>query len=64
MQFHNWRGGKIMKRMLMAMLVVAVSFMATNAFSGDCGDVNNSTGVNALDITYLINFLYKTWAGA
>jgi hypothetical protein len=24
-----------------------------------CGDVNNSGAVNALDITYLINFLYK-----
>ncbi len=48
-----------MGRVSMALLIVAVLFTATSAFAGDCGDVNNSTTVNALDITYLINFLYK-----
>lgn len=48
-----------MRRMLMALLVVAVLFTTTSAFAGDCGDVNNSGTVNALDITYLINYLYK-----
>jgi uncharacterized protein (TIGR02145 family) len=43
----------------MALLVVAILFMAKSAFAGDCGDVNNTGTVNIQDITYLINFLYK-----
>lgn len=48
-----------MRRMLMTLFVVAVLFMAANAFADNCGDVNNSGTINALDITYLINYLYK-----
>jgi uncharacterized protein (TIGR02145 family) len=29
------------------------------SFAGDCGDVNNSGSINILDVTYLINYIYK-----
>jgi hypothetical protein len=29
------------------------------SFEGNCGDVNNSGTINILDITYLINYVYK-----
>ncbi len=48
-----------MRRMLMALLGIIILITTATSFAGDCGDVNNSGTVNALDITYLINFLYK-----
>ena len=48
-----------MKKMLIAFVCIAVLFICAISFAGDCGDVNNSGTINALDITYLINYLYK-----
>ncbi len=48
-----------MRPMSLALLVVIILGMAAISFAGDCGDVNGPGTVNALDITYLINFLYK-----
>jgi uncharacterized protein (TIGR02145 family) len=48
-----------MRRALMALLGIIVLIMPTASFADDCGDVNNSGSINILDITYLINYLYK-----
>lgn len=47
-----------MKRALPTLLSI-ILFTAALSFAGDCGDANSSGTINALDITYLINFLYK-----
>lgn len=48
-----------MKRVLMALLGIMILIRPVSSFAGDCGDVNNSASVNILDVTYLINYLYK-----
>jgi len=48
-----------MRQALIALLGIIILIMPSISFSGDCGDVNNSGGVNLLDATYLINYLYK-----
>jgi uncharacterized protein (TIGR02145 family) len=48
-----------MKRVLTALLGIVVLAMPAAAFAGNCGDVNNSGSINILDITYLINYVYK-----
>jgi uncharacterized protein (TIGR02145 family) len=42
-----------------ALLTIAVLIVPAVSFAGTCGDVNNSGDVNVLDITYLINYVYK-----
>ncbi len=42
---------------LLGSIIILVT--AALSFAGDCGDVNSTGTVNALDITYLINYLYK-----
>jgi uncharacterized protein (TIGR02145 family) len=48
-----------MKRALMALLGITVLIMPTASFAGNCGDVNNNGAINILDITYLINYVYR-----
>ncbi len=48
-----------MKRKLVALLGIIFLITAATSIAGDCGDVNNTGNINALDITYLINYLYK-----
>lgn len=47
-----------MKRALWALLCI-ILFTTPLSFGGNCGDVNNSGTINALDITGQINYLYK-----
>ncbi len=39
--------------------LVLMLLSASNSFAEDCGDVNNSGTLNILDVSYIINFLYK-----
>jgi uncharacterized protein (TIGR02145 family) len=48
-----------MRRTLMALSGIIILFMPEAVFAGNCGDVNNSGSINILDITYLINYVYK-----
>jgi len=48
-----------MKQALMAFLGIAVLAVPAGVFAADCGDVDNSGAVNILDVTFLINYLYK-----
>ena len=48
-----------MRQSFMALIGIVIIITAAPVFAADCGDVNNSGNVNALDITYLINYLYK-----
>ena len=48
-----------MKQMLMALLSIIILMPMATSIAGGCGDVNNSGNINILDLTYLINFLYK-----
>lgn len=48
-----------MRWALTALLGIIILLMPVASFAGECGDVNNSGAVNLLDISYLINYLYK-----
>jgi uncharacterized protein (TIGR02145 family) len=48
-----------MWRTSMAFLGIIILIMPATSFAGNCGDVNNSGTINILDITYLINYVYK-----
>ncbi|PKK84270.1 MAG: hypothetical protein CVT49_04700 [candidate division Zixibacteria bacterium HGW-Zixibacteria-1] len=48
-----------MKRALTAILGIVILIIPVISFAGDCGDVNNSGSINILDVTYLINYIYK-----
>jgi len=48
-----------MKRALITLFGVILLGVPAVSFAGECADVNNSGAVNLLDITYLINYLYK-----
>jgi uncharacterized protein (TIGR02145 family) len=48
-----------MKRALTALLSIIVLVIPAAIFAGNCGDVNNNGPVNILDITYLINYVYR-----
>ena len=48
-----------MKRILMAFLSIIILIPMATSFAGVCGDVDNSGTVNTLDVTHLIDFLYK-----
>jgi uncharacterized protein (TIGR02145 family) len=48
-----------MKSKLMVLLSITILIPMAISFAGVCGDVNNTGTVNVLDITSLINFLYK-----
>jgi len=48
-----------MKQALMLISVILVFVIPVTSFAGDCGDVDNSGAVNILDVTFLINYLYK-----
>ncbi len=48
-----------MRRMVMILLSIIIFSGAVTSFAGDCGDVDNSGGINILDIVYLINYKYK-----
>jgi uncharacterized protein (TIGR02145 family) len=48
-----------MKRALTALLGIIVFVIPAAVFAGNCGDVNNNGPVNILDITYLINYVYR-----
>ena len=50
---------KIMRQALSIILCMVIFIMPITIFAGDCADVNSSGGVNLLDVTYLINYLYK-----
>jgi len=53
-----------MKRAIMTLFGIAVLVMPFLSFAGNCGDVDNSGTINILDVTYLINYLYKTGPAA
>lgn len=48
-----------MKRTLAALFGIVILITSSISFAGDCGDVNNSGVVDALDVTYMINYIYK-----
>jgi uncharacterized protein (TIGR02145 family) len=48
-----------MRQTLTALLGITVLIMPTASFAGNCGDVNNNGAINILDITYLINYVYR-----
>ncbi len=41
------------------LLIIAILISSTALIAGDCGDVNSSGTVNILDVSFLINYLYK-----
>ncbi|MCP4706380.1 MAG: hypothetical protein GY865_17415 [candidate division Zixibacteria bacterium] len=49
-----------MKRMLTALLCMAMMVTAVTSLGGECGDINLDNNVDILDIVYLINFKYKS----
>jgi uncharacterized protein (TIGR02145 family) len=49
----------MIKLVIAAISGISILIAVMPSFAGDCGDVNNTGTVNALDITYLINYLYK-----
>jgi len=49
-----------MKRVSLAFLSILIILGPITLCANDCGDVNNSGGVNLLDVSYLINYLYKS----
>jgi len=49
-----------MKIAIMILFGIAVLVMPFSSFAGNCGDVDNSGTINILDVTYLINYLYKS----
>jgi uncharacterized protein (TIGR02145 family) len=55
----KFNGGNIMKRALMALLSIVILFASTASFAGECGDVNGDDKLNLLDISYIINHLYR-----
>lgn len=48
-----------MKTVLMVCFSIIVIFGTKTLNAGNCGDVDNSGTINILDLTYLINYLYK-----
>jgi uncharacterized protein (TIGR02145 family) len=48
-----------MKQSLVILLSALILIMSAPPFAAECGDVNNSATENLLDITYLINYVYK-----
>jgi len=48
-----------MKQALMTISAVFILMMPITSIAGDCGDVDNSGAINILDVTFLINYLYK-----
>jgi uncharacterized protein (TIGR02145 family) len=47
-----------MKRMLMALLGIVI--FTKTSFAEDCGDVNGDKKLNLLDVSYIINHLYRS----
>jgi uncharacterized protein (TIGR02145 family) len=56
---HSQSGGEAMKLTLMVFLGIIILNVTAASFAGSCGDVNNSGTINILDVTYLINYIYK-----
>jgi uncharacterized protein (TIGR02145 family) len=48
-----------MKRMLMILFGIIIFITASTSFAGECGDVNADDKLNLLDISYIINHLYR-----
>ncbi len=48
-----------MKRMLTALLCLAMMVTAVTSLGEECGDVDGVPGINILDIVHLINYEYK-----
>jgi len=48
-----------MKQALVLISAILIFVIPSASFAGDCGDVNSTGLVDLLDITYLINYLYK-----
>jgi len=48
-----------MKQVLTTTLAIFVLIAPLSSLAGDCGDVDNSGAINILDVTFLINYLYK-----
>jgi uncharacterized protein (TIGR02145 family) len=57
--FHLSTGDKIMRQAVTSLLSAILLIAPAVLFAGNCGDVNNSGTINILDITYLINYVYK-----
>lgn len=48
-----------MKEIPLAVSVIIMLVLPALSLAGDCGDVDNSGAVNILDVTFMINYLYK-----
>jgi len=48
-----------MKKAIVGLFVTVFLVMPFSSFAGSCGDVDNSGTINILDVTYLINYLYR-----
>jgi uncharacterized protein (TIGR02145 family) len=48
-----------MRRVLAVLLGAIILFAAATSFAGVCGDVNGDEKVNLLDVSSIINFLYR-----
>ena len=48
-----------MSRMVTTLSGIIILIMTAISFAGDCGDVDNSGGLNILDVGYIIDYLYK-----
>ncbi|MCP4704155.1 MAG: hypothetical protein GY865_06055 [candidate division Zixibacteria bacterium] len=48
-----------MKHLIIILLITCIFIGASFSFAAECGDIDETEGINILDIVHLINFVYK-----
>ncbi len=46
--------------MIRKLLFIIILMSSTISFAGDCGDINNDSVIDHIDIVYLINYIYRS----